>query len=369
MKTIIILGNARCYHTMDWYRAVKELHTCGDVIFVTDLINSEGHKVIISKNDKVFQLVNIDRFLLKKQSRFGNLWRNGTKFLFLPLQLRALKKVLTEFPGAIVHAHTMYYMVLAWLAGINYIGTPQGSEILVRPHRSAFYKYFARKALASAKQVTVDSCAMAEGVAKLSGKTPFLLQNGVDLNAISASSSYNPSRNLVCSMRGLAPLYRINEILNARNKSIKSMPLTLIYPFWNEQYKSSVIELSIPGDRFLGRVDRDQMYKLFRSSFLAISIPSSDSSPRSVYEAIFCGCCVAVVYNRWIEMLPLCMKNRLFIVDLKDSHWFEKAVNFGASRKGSDYIPSPEALEDFDQYKSSKKLMENIYGLTEFLKS
>lgn len=120
-------------------------------------------------------------------------------------------------------------------------------------------------------------------------------------------------------------------------------------------------KLMITHDDDLGRLDKNDMYRLLSESFLVISIPESDSSPRSVYESIFSGCCVAVTYNQWIESLPQCMKNRLFIVDLDDPLWLEKAFEFAKKCVLVPYVPSEEALEMFDQRKSIGKVIEKLY--------
>ena len=80
-------------------------------------------------------------------------------------------------------------------------------------------------------------------------------------------------------------------------------------------------------DKDLGRIEKKiDLYKILNSTILAISIPESDSSPRSVYEAIFCGCAIATTYNQWIKSLPKCMKNRIIIVDLDNQDWLKVAL-------------------------------------------
>ena len=57
------------------------------------------------------------------------------KALAVPLQVRCLEEndsCSRENPDAIYHAHTMYYLWVCWLAGIRYIGSPQGDEILIQ---------------------------------------------------------------------------------------------------------------------------------------------------------------------------------------------------------------------------------------------
>ncbi|OUS31458.1 hypothetical protein A9Q99_02495 [Gammaproteobacteria bacterium 45_16_T64] len=362
MKDIIILGNARCYHTMDWYRLIRRAVTNRRVIFATDLIDSEGHTKIVESDDYIVNLYNVDRWLLKGQSNVGNIWRNLVKLVAVPIQTLAVRKLSKKYPGALIHAHTMYYMFLCWLAGVSYIGTPQGSEVLVRPDRSRLYRFFAAKALKAADHVTVDSNNMAKRVEALSSRECIVLQNGVDTHAIRNMTDPLCPRTRVVSFRGLAEIYRLDEILKARDISKKKPILDFIYPFWEDFYKNRILDLSSEQDLFRGRVERDDMYNLFSSTLLAISVPVSDSSPRSVYEAIFCGCCVAVTYNSWIDVLPSCMKSRIVVIDLAGGAWLDKALESAKLIVKEPYKPTAEALDLFDQSRSVDKLVKKLYG-------
>jgi hypothetical protein len=158
------------------------------------------------------------------------------------------------------------------------------------------------------------------------------------------------------------PLYRINQILAARASSKLKPALAFSYPFFEEEYRRIIISGLGPNDLDLGRLStKDQMYDLLFSMLLGISIPKSDSSPRSVYEAIFCGCCVAVTYSPWIDTLPLCMRSRLIIVDLKDDGWLDKAIEHAYSITNEPYKPSQMALNLFDQERTMKRVADMFY--------
>jgi len=358
---VIILGNARCYHTMDWYRTIRSVCDNDNVLFATDLIQSEGHTLIAEDADKIISLFNIDRYLFSGQSKRVNLWRNFIKLLVAPAQVFFVKNLNRKYPDSLIHAHTMYYMFLCWVARVDFVGTPQGSEVLVRPQRSALYKFFAARALSAAKSITVDSKNMSDRVKELCGKDCFIFQNGVDTKAIYDVLDLEISRSRVVSFRGISPLYRTKEIAEAKGLLKSEVNLDYIYPLWEEDYKDEVEAISKSTDCFLGRVDRNTMYRIFNESILAISIPKSDSSPRSVYEAIFCGCIVAVTYNSWIDVLPSCMRKRLFIVDLANDRWLEDALEYAKKNVTDRYVPSEEALNLFDQFRSVEKLVNNLY--------
>lgn len=361
MKTIFFVGGARDYHAIDWYRTVKELCDTRRVVFITDLITSEGYEKLVNEDDEVIELFNIDRFLLTNQSKYGNVWRNLVKLFFFPLQAWRLRAIAKNNRDAVFHAHTMYYMFLCWIARIHFIATTQGSEVLVRPERSRLYKYFAIKSLSAADHIIIDSANMRNRIFQLCGKESTVIQNGIDADAISRVIANPCKREKTISIRGFTPLYRINEIFDARERSQQKPRLHLIYPFGEDVYKAKISERLEPGDQDLGRLSRTTMYELLASAKLAISIPMSDSSPRSVYEAIFCGCGVAVTYNPWFDALPDCMKARLIMVDLEDDLWLERALEFADSISKIPYTPSEMALDMFDQRRTMQVVADRFY--------
>lgn len=363
MRKIIFIGAARDFHAVDWYRTVKKVCPENEVYLATDLIESEGHARIVTEEDSLIYLYNIDKFLFKNQSSFSDVWRNICKLLFFPMQVKCLKRLAKENSDAVFHAHTMYYMFLSWRAGIKYIGTPQGPEILIRPYTSKIYKYFTIKSLMAADRVTVDSVNLQNGIRKLCGKEVDLVQNGIDVAQIQRTVKDSGERNAISSIRGMYPLYRIYEIVEARNRTAPEQPLVLFYPFWEDGYKDKISKMLSSADTDLARIlVKTDMYRLMAQTYLVISIPESDSSPRSVYESIFCGCCVAVTYNPWIENLPACMRKRVYVIELEDENWFKKAIAHAKTVSSEPFIPSEEAMDMFDQDRSMRKMADLFYN-------
>lgn len=362
MGEIIIIASARCYHAMDWYRTTKKVCSDREILFATDTIDSESHIKMVCEEDQILHLYNIDRLLLKRQTALGNIWRNIVKLLFTPLQAWKIRSLAKNYPNAVFHANTMYYVFCCWLARIKFIGTPQGSEVLVRPDRSSIYKYFAGKAVKAADHVIVDSVNLQKKIGAICGKEAVVVQLGIDASAILKKRNVKNERTKITSIRAIYPLYRIEAILEGRANSKLKPPLTFIYPSWEEAYKEKLRSKSGPGDAMLGRLLRDEMYELLFATLLVISIPESDSSPRSVTEAIFCGCCVATTYNPWIDDVPSCMRSRLFIVDLEDEGWFDKAVAFAHLVTKDPFVPSEKALDLYDQERTVKHVVKTFYS-------
>lgn len=360
-KKIVFLCGARDFHAMDWYKSAKESINDREVLILTDLIEGEGFRKIITDNDHVIKLFILDKYLFKKQSGLGNIWRNVLKLLILPIQVFLLKQFAKNNPDSVYHAHSMYYLWLAWLANVDFVGTPQGSDILIKPFRSKIFRFLSVNAMRAAKAVTVDSENMKIKIEELSGVNAHIIQNGIDLQALSketANMNIKERKIYLLSIRGMTSLYRINEAIDARNQSniLNKTGITFIYPFYEDQYTNDVKMKMIESDKDLGRVDRARMYEILHDTKLIISIPISDSSPRSVYEAIFCGCAVAITSNSYYNIMPECMKSRVIIVNLENNYWLEEALEKANLILRESYKASDEALEMFDQRLSFKKV-------------
>ena len=87
---ILILGGARDFHAIDWYRNVKNIDTNDNVLFLTDTISSEGLSYKFNSDDKIDNLFIVDKFLLKKNNKYADFWRNVFKILVVPIQVLLL---------------------------------------------------------------------------------------------------------------------------------------------------------------------------------------------------------------------------------------------------------------------------------------
>ncbi len=360
MNDIVFVCGARDFHAMDKYQITAQAVYPAKVILLTDLIESEDQPRLIKKDTPVYHLYNIDWLLLKKPSSLGNLWRNLVKTILMPLQVFYLKRFYKKNLNSTYHAIPMYYMMLCYLAKVPFVATPQGSEILIRPFKSKIYKHYAIKCLQAAKKIIVDSANMQKKILELSGMDSIILKNGFNTSLI--LNTPLSDRQLILSIRGLHPNYRIDKILKARNYSKKKQSITFVYPACEEDYKKKIKAQFIEEDLDIGRLNKMELYEKMVNTLLAISIPLSDSSPRSVYECIFAGACVAVTYSPFIDELPKCMRDRLYLVNLNDVNWFEKALAFGKEITRNPFIPSEEALNMCDQERTISKIVTEIYN-------
>lgn len=361
MKPICFVASARDYHAIDWYRAVKNLCRDRRVFIATDLIESEGVERVVNKRDDVVHLFDLDRWLLNSQSNFANVWRNLIKVLAVPLLTYRLSK-LSRTTDAIFHAHSMYYIFLCWLSRVEFIATPMGSDVLVRPDNSKAYRLFTVYALRAAAAITVDSSALREKIFLICGKDSHLIQNGINTDGTQIYRDSQNKRTKVLSIRGMDSNYRIIELVQARNSAGHSARFDFIYPFHEENYLKRIRNILHADDRDHGRVDKKAMYRMLGEASVVFSVPVSDSSPRSVYEAIFCGACVVVSYGGWVDFLPACMRARVVVVDILEPNWFNDAFRAAQQICTTPYRPSRAALEMFDENKAMEIVCRKFYG-------
>jgi hypothetical protein len=351
----VFLGSARCFHTMDWFRSCCELAE-SKPLFVTDNYAKEGFKPLLRSSDAVGNLFILDPLLPNRPTAMGHRWRNLLKLAVVPLQVLKLKRLLRKLPQPFVFAHSTYYAFLASFCGVPYSATPQGSEVLVRPKGSRFYRYLLKRSVKYASFVTVDSVAMSREIERLTGVVPLVIQNGIDMRRIAAAQDCS-ARTVVASVRGISSNYRIVEIIRARDASSPTIALDFSFPFVEEGYARQVQALLGVQDVMHRDLSRDDLYRLFKRAICVVSIPASDSSPRSVYEAIFCGAVAICSPSPYVDRLPDSMRRRIILADLSDPRWFAKCCQRARELVAESFLPDEEAMLQFDQIESMRRCL------------
>ena len=198
----------------------------------------------------------------------------------------------------------------------------------------------------------------------------FIVQNGVEIDLIQKVSKLKSTKKnrhkKIVSFRGLTSLYRTKEIFLARQriKTDFSIPIKLIYPFSNESYKKEIAPYMTSIDLDLGKLSKVKLIEEFHEDLLYISIPKSDSSPRSVYECVLSGGIVATTRDDYFDDLPKTLQNRIIIVDLNDKYWLNKAINKAIKLNSLEFDITKVDLNQFDHtllnsYEKIYKVLEN----------
>jgi len=289
-------------------------------------------------------------------------------------------KIISRYSINIVHAHSLYYGYIAsFIRGnIQIIFTPMGSDIIINAQSNIIYKYMARKSFLRANVVTGDSILLQKKGLNVGAniKNNFIIQNGVDtsiffpkVNDLKTKYGVNSNETLIFSPRGLTPIYNIDIIIKSIHNLIKKnykIKIMISHPFGDEysrKIKEIITHYCIEDNViWLGRLNYHQMAQHYNAADIVVSLPSSDSSPKSVYEAMFCRKPVVVTDLDWSYEL-LSKKETILRVPVRDvgrtSHAISKLIDDEEFRNKISDTGCNEAKKYFS-YKDNMKKMESI---------
>ena len=275
------------------------------------------------KGVKIFKSTGYLGALLNYIKSSSHLLYQINKFLSIYLYAKEIRKLIVKNDIKIIHAHSLFYGYLASFinSDIPIVFTPMGSDIIIKSQENYIYRKMAQKAFAAADLVTGDSLLIQRKgfLVGAKRKNNIIIQNGVDSKIFyrkrnNLKEKYNIGKNeiLIFSPRAISPLYNIDIIIDSlnllklNNYNFKCM---FSFAFGNEfskKLRKKVLELNLKDNViWLGYLDYKEMAKHYNASDIVISIPSSDSSPKSVYEAMFCKKPIIISNLDWShEILP-----------------------------------------------------------------
>jgi glycosyltransferase involved in cell wall biosynthesis len=228
--------------------------------------------------------------------------------------VHSFRRILREFEPDLVHAHWMPFATLAMLAGARpLVAQAWGSDVYLagRRHRFEMRVTLRRTAVAMA-----DSADLLERLAQFGPKSlrTMLVNWGVDLEAfgvptdaeraeLKAKLGLGPGP-VILSPRGLKDIYNPALVVAAFARVREKVPDAqlvlkhggvdeLLAPAWRDA----------PGVKVVGYLEAGEMVDLFRAAEVTVSIPSSDSSPRSVWEAMAAGSATVLSDLPWAHEL------------------------------------------------------------------
>jgi len=227
---------------------------------------------------------------------------------------RGLARVAAEVQPDLVHAH--WLPELGWMAareGLHpLVCSAWGSDVLgvggIGRRRS-------KRALDGSDLVTADSVHLALATRGLAGRDlPIeVVRWGLDLErfapgdrmAAREALGLDHDGPLVVNVRGFKPVYNPDLLLEAFARTRAHCPdarLLLKHP--EEKVPpavTSAIDRLGLGEAilFVGTLPPDRMPDVYRAANVVVSVASSDSSPRSVWEALACGRPVVVSDLPW----------------------------------------------------------------------
>ena len=286
----------------------------------------------------------------------------GYNLLRLPLIISELKCILKEVSPDVIHAHQVYVEGFwAALSGFHpLVVTPIGSDLLVHPYESAILRAISRYVLGKADLITSDSVVLQHAIYKFGGapEKTHLIFNGVDFLVFNPAIDKKRIRDryeignspLILCVRGLDPIYNVDYVIKAIPGVLKVRP-DAKFMFCYVQSSADVFnpqtlveELGLEKSVILaGMVSREEMPFYYAAADICVSVPSSDSSPSSVYEAMACGTPVILSDIPWTRHFILDRQNAL-VVPVRDSETIAASI-----------------LEILSDNKLRKQLTDNAY--------
>jgi glycosyltransferase involved in cell wall biosynthesis len=289
----------------------------------TEFFAKQGHKVILFSDNKPYykeiffheniKIIESDPFIETKN-------RHLNKITSIVKYKHQIEKIIKEEDIEIIHCVALYYGFLSTFlkTDLPVIYTTQGSEILIRSQSSIFYKHMAKRTFDSVDIITNDSHLIQKAGIEIGAKKEnnYIIQNGVDIsifnekieNIRQVNLKVSDETLLIYSPRGFIPLYNIVDIIEALNllkKENIDFKCMFAFAFGGEylpKYKSLVAQYGLENNVIWnGYVNHSDMAKYYRSADVTLSVPSSDSSPKSVYESMACGTPVIVSDLPWTK--------------------------------------------------------------------
>ena len=228
--------------------------------------------------------------------------------------VRWIRRLLHELRPDVVHAHWLCgFACFAALAGAQpLVAMAWGSDVL----RADRQKRLANRiALWRAKLAMADSQMLVNAMADLGARPSetMLMSWGVDLDLFRPANDSRaavraglglPDGRIVLSPRSLMPLYNPRVIVEAFELLAEDMPDVQLVLKHMGTIQPDVGPLRYPDRvRVIGHVPYERMVEWYQAADVCVSVASSDSSPRSVWESMASGTPCVVSDLPWVHEL------------------------------------------------------------------
>jgi glycosyltransferase involved in cell wall biosynthesis len=228
--------------------------------------------------------------------------------------IRWIRRLLREVQPDVTHGHWLCgFACFAALAGAKpLVAMAWGSDVLRanRPKRVAN-----RVALNRAELAMADSQALLDAMVELGGRreSMLLMSWGVDLEAFRPTERERramradlglPEGRIILSPRSLMPLYNPRTIVDAFELLADEMPDVQLVLKHMDTNRPPIGPLRYPERvHVVGHVPYERMVDWYQAADVCVSIASSDSSPRSVWEAVASGTPCVLSDLPWVHEL------------------------------------------------------------------
>jgi len=309
---ILFICNRSNWHIDLWAKHFTKEHKVYLFSDKEDYLTNQAYQniTVLESEGALGRLLNL--FKIKSQ-----MWSRLNKLVSARIYARQVDDIIDEYDIDIVHAHSLYYGYLASFIKSNtkIIFTPMGSDIILHAQTNRLYRHMALNAFKRANITTGDSLLLQKQGYKVGAKKDnnYIIQNGVDTsiffpkkNNIAHQYGVDQDEILIFSPRAIVPLYNIDIIVDSLYLLIKKgyrIKCMFAFAFGDEysgRIKKKIEEYDIENYViWLGFLSYSKMADHYNAADVIVSIPSSDSSPKSVYEAMFCKKPVVVSDLEW----------------------------------------------------------------------
>lgn len=378
---ILYIADSASFHTALWTKYFCESGKHNVFLFCDE--EKFVNKVNYPNNIQKFQSKSIAHSLFKRLIPIHMRFRHLSQILSVWKYRKEIDAIIDEHDIDIVHCHSLYYGFLS--AGfkdkkIPVVFSPQGSDVIEFAQRNWLYKKMAVDAYERADIVTGDSLIKQRSGYPLGAKEEHnhIIQYGVDQSIFYPRPS--PVREqlgiaddtlLIFSPRGLEDIYNQEVIIKALallQKDGVDFKCMFTFPSGTERQQELMQLAKEQGvdDKlvWVGYVDYTQMPDYHNAADLAISVPNTDSSPKSVYEAMSCKCPVIVSELPWAHEFLVNEEDFLIVEEGSEQSLFDgiKRViedkDFASKIIEAGYVKAHQRYGYLDNMKNMESIME-----------
>lgn len=318
---ILYINSSADWHTDLWVKYFARLHS----VYLFSDKEDYRKKQSLFENITVVESYGYLGGILNSLKVKSHLLYQLNKIVSVRCYARQIDKFIQDCNIDIVHAHTLYFGYLASFikSDIPVVFTPRGSSVIIHSQKNRIYKHMARQAFSRADIITGDSLLLQDRGYNVGARKErnYIIQNGVDTNIFfpkknDLKSKYGVSENeiLIFSPRAITGLYNIDMIIESlallkkAGYGVKCMFSFAFGDEYTKKLKQLIKRLDVNDNAiWLGYLSYDDMAMHYNAADIVVSVPSSDSSPKSVYEAMFCQKPIVVTDLPWShELLSNC---------------------------------------------------------------
>ena len=283
-----------------------------------------------------------------------------------------LRRLVRSFRPHVIHANWMPFAALATLAGARpLVAMAWGSDVYLA---GGVQQRANRFALARADAALADSSALLGRLRELGAPRDrlMLLNWGVDLARFKPATTIEKRElklslglgegPVVISPRGFKDLYNPAVVLAAFERVLAEHPDARLVLKHNGDHVPDLGALGHSSHvHVVGRVSYEEMASYFRAADICVSIPATDSSPRSVWEAMACSCACVLSDLPWVSELIEAERHALVVP--ADSQSVAAAIRRLLSDSALWRHVTDQARELVEEHRDAGKEMDRLEEL------